>query len=139
MRDDSLSPVFNLRGTSFENINNNNLSNKINLYKDPNKKEMNYLEQNAFIGGGGWLDNTFGVFKTPNENIISDKNDSPKEVKPLYFEIQLDNTITNALREYGVKGYFIVRQKRIPTSLCQGLSVGIDRYSYTPLLKLGDK
>ena len=136
MRDDSLSPVFNLRGTSFEDTinNNSNLSNKINLYKDPNKKEMNYLEQNSFIGGGGWLDNTFGVFKTPDKNIISDT-----EVKPLYFKIHLNSTITNALREYGVKGYFIVRQKRIPTSLCQGLSVGIDRYSYTPLLKLGDK
>ena len=136
MRDDSLSPVFNLRGTSFEDTinNNSNLSNKIDLYKDPNKKEMNYLEQNAFIGGGGWLDNTFGVFKTPNENIILNT-----EVKPLYFKIHLNSTITNALREYGVKGYFIVRQKRIPTSLCQGLSVGIDRYSYTPLLKLGDK
>ena len=133
MRDDSLSPVFNLRGTSFENINNNNLSNKINLYKDANKKEMNYLEQNSFIGGG-WLDNTFGVFKTPNENIIS-KN----KVSPLYFEITLSKELRNSLREYGVKGYFIVRQKRIPTSLCQGLSVGIDRYSYTPLLKLGDK
>ena len=134
MRDDSLSPVFNLRGTSFENIGDSNLSNNISLYKDANKKEMNYLEQNAFIGGGGWLDNTFGVFKTPNENIILDT-----AVKPLYFGIHLNSTITNALREYGVKGYFIVRQKRIPTSLCQGLSVGIDRYSYTPLLKLGDK
>ena len=133
MRDDSLSPVFNLRGTSFENINNNNLSNKINLYKDANKKEMNYLEQNSFIGGE-WLDNTFGVFKTPNENIILNT-----EVKPLYFKITLSEDLRNSLREYGVKGYFIVRQKRIPTSLCQGLSVGIDRYSYTPLLKLGDK
>ena len=136
MRDDSLSPVFNLRGTSFENTttNNSNLSNKINLYKDANKKEMNYLEQNAFIGGGGWLDNTFGVFKTPNENIILNT-----EVKPLYFKITLSEDLRNSLREYGVKGYFIVRQKRIPTSLCQGLSVGIDRYSYTPLLKSGDK
>ena len=139
MRDDSLSPVFNLRGTSFENIGSNNLSNKINLYKDPNKKEMNYLEQNAFIGGGEWLDNTFGVFKTPNKNIILNTEDCKGEVKPLYFKIHLDDTIANALKEYGVKGYFIVRQKRIPTSLCQGLSVGIDRYSYTPLLKLGDK
>ena len=126
MRDDSLSPVFNLRGTSFENT--------TNLYKDTNKKEMNYLEQNAFIGGGGWLDNTFGVFKTPNKNIILNT-----EVKPLYFKITLSEDLRNSLREYGVKGYFIVRQKRIPTSLCQGLSVGIDRYSYTPLLRLGDK
>ena len=133
MRDDSLSPVFNLRGTSFENIGSNNLLNNIALYKNKEKREMNYLEQNSFIGGG-WLDNTFGVFKTPNENIISNN-----KVSPLYFKITLSKDLRNDLREYGVKGYFIVRQKRIPTSLCQGLSVGIDRYSYTPLLKLGDK
>ena len=112
MRDDSLSPVFNLRGTSFENIGSDNLSNNISLYKDANKKEMNYLEQNAFIGGGGWLDNTFGVFKTPNENIILNT-----EVKPLYFKITLSKDLRNSLREYGVKGYFIVRQTRIPLIL----------------------
>jgi len=79
------------------------------------------------------LDNTFGVFKNPNIDIIGSN-----KVSPLYYEIDISK-INEILPKYGVKGYFIVRQKRIPTSLCQGLSVGIDNYSYTPLLKSGDK
>ena len=130
MVDDSLSPVFSLRGTEFNNRGDSNISSTENPIGDDGK--MNYLERDAFLGNKGWLDNTFGVFKNPNVDIIhSDK------VLPLYYSIDLSK-ISNILPKYGVKGYFIVRQKRIPTSLCQGLSVGIDSYSYTPLLKSGN-
>ena len=131
MIDDSLSPVFNLRGTEFENVNDCNIRDTEILMTEDDK--MNYLERDAFLGGSGWLDNTFGVFKNPDINII--KSD---EVSPLYYNIDL-SAIIQYLKKYGVKGYFIVRQKRIPTSLCQGLSVGIDNYSYTPLLKLNSE
>ena len=136
MIDDSLSPVFSLRGTEFKNAGSCNISDEENpMTTDPitNKKKMNYLERDAFLGGSGWLDNTFGVFKNPNIDIIGSN-----KVSPLYYEIDISK-INEILPKYGVKGYFIVRQKRIPTSLCQGLSVGIDNYSYTPLLKSGDK
>ena len=129
MVDDSLSPVFSLRGTEFNNKGDSNISSTEEPIVDG---KMNYLERDAFLGNRGWLDNTFGVFKNPNIDIIySDK------VLPLYYSIDLSK-ISNILPKYGVKGYFIVRQKRIPTSLCQGLSVGIDSYSYTPLLKSGN-
>lgn len=129
MVDDSLSPVFSLRGTEFNNKGDSNISSTEEPIVDG---KMNYLERDAFLGNRGWLDNTFGVFKNPNVDIIhSDK------VLPLYYSIDLSK-ISNILPKYGVKGYFIVRQKRIPTSLCQGLSVGIDSYSYTPLLKSGN-
>ena len=36
----------------------------------------------------------------------------------------------------GVKGFFIVRQKRIPTTLCQGLSIGVDRAGHVPTIPL---
>ena len=130
MVDDSLSPVFSLRGTEFNNRGDSNISSTEKPIGDNGK--MNYFERDAFLGNRGWLDNTFGVFKNPNVDIIySDK------VLPLYYSIDLSK-ISNILPKYGVKGYFIVRQKRIPTSLCQGLSVGIDSYSYTPLLKSGN-
>lgn len=130
MMDDSLSPVFSLRGTEFNDRGDSNISSTETPIGDDGK--MNYLERDAFLGNRGWLDNTFGVFKNPNVDIIhSDK------VLPLYYSIDLSK-ISNILPKYGVKGYFIVRQKRIPTSLCQGLSVGIDSYSYTPLLKSGN-
>jgi hypothetical protein len=32
-----------------------------------------------------------------------------------------------------VIGYFYVRQKRIPATLCQGLSIGIDMRSHLPI------
>ena len=38
------------------------------------------------------------------------------------------------LKEYNIKGYFYVRQKRVPTVLCQGLCIGIDERSKTPIL-----
>ena len=131
MIDDSLSPVFSLRGTEFGKVGNSNISDAEKPMTNDGK--MNYLERDAFLGGSGWLDNTFGVFKNPNVDIIGSN-----KVSPLYYKIDLSK-ITGILPKYGVKGYFIVRQKRIPTSLCQGLSVGIDNYSYTPLLKSGDR
>lgn len=33
-----------------------------------------------------------------------------------------------------IKGYFFVRQKRIPITLAQGLTCGVDKYSYIPCL-----
>ena len=33
-----------------------------------------------------------------------------------------------------IKGFFFVRQKRIPTTLCQAYTIGIDKQSHTPVL-----
>jgi hypothetical protein len=38
------------------------------------------------------------------------------------------------LRKFGVKGFFFVRQKRIPSILCQGVSIGIEEESALPTL-----
>lgn len=38
------------------------------------------------------------------------------------------------LRKLGVKGFFFVRQKRIPLTLCQGVAIGVDRESGLPML-----
>ena len=159
MNDDSLSPVFNLRGCNFtatkqdytnregaikyKNFNpadptaEDSVRNKYNsLYKHKNWRgesnpEMYYLERDDFITGGDYLDNTFGVFKNPKANVIDWEN---FEVKPLYYKISLSDEVIDALKRLNVKGYFIVRQKRIATTLCQGLSVGVDRISYVPML-----
>ena len=51
MIDDSLSPVFSLRGTEFGKVGNSNISNA----EEPitNDGKMNYLERDAFLGGSG--------------------------------------------------------------------------------------
>lgn len=128
MKDDSLSPVFNLRGCAFTDFNESNIKTNLN-YKDGDK--INYLERDTFISGGINYENTFGVFKNPNKEIIDYKNIC---VKPLYYQITISEDIKTVLENYGVKGYFIVRQKRIPTTLCEGFSVGVDNTSYVPML-----
>jgi hypothetical protein len=137
LNDDTLSPVFNLRGCNFD-ICNSNLdredSKLKNLYIDKINNKKNYLERDAFLSNGLYLDNTMGVFKNPKKSIYSGWN-SDKGTFPLYYQISISSEIMHELNKCYVKGYFIVRQKRIPTILAQGLSVGIDQTSYIPMLR----
>lgn len=48
-------------------------------------------------------------------------------------DIRVDDDTIQELKKY-VKGYFFVRQERIPTILCQGITIGIDNISNTPTL-----
>ena len=129
LNDDSLTPVFALRGCKFEKIDADNGAKDDGLLDDD--KNLKYLQRNAYIDGGT-LANTYGVFKNPYVEVIKNS-----EVKPLYYKITLGANVVGQLKKRNVKGYFIVRQKRIPTILCQGMSVGVDTVSYTPMLKSG--
>lgn len=134
LKDDSITPVFNLRGHNFTTVN----ANEFNTNEEYDKDNPHYLERDDFLEGTSFLDNTFGVFKTPCEKPINSETVSPiianNEVKPWYFEMTVSQNVREALSYLGVKGFFFVRQKRIPTNLCQGFSVGIDRISHVPLL-----
>ena len=149
MNDDSLSPVFNLRGCRFTATKQDyeqrpeeeqkyrnftvpeggSYDKLYSLYDE--EGNMNYLERDDFIPTGEYLDNTFGVFKNPKAVII---NYEDSTVRPLYYKIEMPADVRRALADNKVKGYFIVRQKRIATTLCQGLSVGVDRISHIPML-----
>jgi hypothetical protein len=93
MNDDSLSPVFNLRGCEFTALNESNITSFADLFqKDENgdyktdiygNKIMNYIERDEFIINDKYLANTMGVFKNPKETddtVIQNYN--TKEVKP---------------------------------------------------------
>ena len=104
MNDDSLSPVFNLRGCNFTALNQYNFNPATNpLYTDG---KMNYLVRDDFLADGNYLDNSFGVFKNPNIDIIDYTNN---QVKPLYYQMDLSNEVLQALPNYKVKGFFFVR------------------------------
>lgn len=158
MQDDSLSPVFNLRGCSFEKVNLkdqdtyiSNLTNSTIPYKTwdltSNSWITNYIERDVFLSSEVDLTNTFGVFKNPNqtqENAI--QNYKTKETRPWYYKISIPTfsyeqdgreetfDLMQDLSKLGVKGFFFVRQKRIPTTLCQGFTLGIDEESSIPML-----
>ena len=164
MRDDSLSEVFNFRGVKFElnheqitgeglenapcstNVNYNAIGSAAqtytNWYTEPEDGEeldyltcgIRYVPKEDFILNGQHLDNIMGVFKIPNDIQIFDHEG--KNTYPWGFEISFPEGLRERLRSMGVKGFFIVRQKRIPTILCQGLSVGIDRAGHVPTIPL---
>lgn len=152
MRDDSLTEVFNLRGIKFNDTVRSNIN---NLYKtwntcnwntegepiaeDGTKLEwnevgINYIPKDDFILNGSNYDNIMGVFKLPDNISIWDHNE--KTVKPLCFKISFPKGLREKLRSMGIKGFFIVRQKRIPTILCQGLAIGIDPVSSVPTIPI---
>ena len=95
---------------------------------------INYVPKDDFILNGKHLDNIMGVFKMPKN--IQIYNHVNKETHPWGFRISFPEGLLARLRSMGVKGFFIVRQKRIPTILCQGLSVGIDRAGHVPTLPI---
>lgn len=134
LNDDSLTPVFALRGCQFAKINTDNGAIDSNLIKSETDDSLNYLQRNSYLDNNENLENTYGVFKNPSVDVINSTG-----VKPLYYEISLGPKVLEQLRKRKVKGYFIVRQKRIPTILCQGMSVGVDTVSYTPMLKSGNE
>ena len=85
MNDDSLSPVFNLRGCEFKELNESNLHKPyVDLYDDSGK--INYIDKDEFIFNGQYLDNTMGVFKNPatSQNRVV-QNYQNKTTKPLYY------------------------------------------------------
>lgn len=139
MNDDSLTPVYNLRGCRFGNIGDINFDSSSSypslwvLDKDGKPtNEMKYVPNDDFIEEDNYLDNTKGVFRVSVKESVIDHGKST--IKPISFKATISEDIQNTLKKYGVKGYFLVRQKRIPITLCQGLSIGVDKTSYIPML-----
>ena len=125
--DGSNTQVFNLKGCSFDLIGESNRNAGHQL-------DYTNLEDAVFLTGQTKLDNIAGVFKTPDVNILT-----TGVVNPLYFSFKLSDDVVNTLQQLGIVGYFIVRQKRIPITICQGFGVGIDKASYFPMLQYNGK
>lgn len=71
------------------------------------------------------IGNNDGVYLCPKlQDVIT--NDA---IYPIYAEVTIP-TIT----EDDVIGWFVVRQKRIPNTICEGLSIAIDTVSNTPMV-----
>lgn len=76
--------------------------------------------------------NDSGVFRTPDCAIIDGSTNNPT-VKPLAFQFEFKREFINTLKTtYGVNAYYFVRQKRIPITIAQGLSIGVNRNTGVP-------
>ena len=131
LKDGSLSPVFNIRGAT-------NIPTKdtpiYKIEKDfVDKKpladilqEIDYSEEDFIIIGG----------TAENENakgVIQLSTDSDKVFPTVGINITTNDSVIQELKNY-VKGFFFVRQKRMPLTLAQGIVVGLDNESNTPTL-----
>ena len=141
LKDGSLSPVFNIRGSM--NIptladEEGNLRNIYKVEQDFNDgdtlqdvlKKIAYAESDFMMDGGKALyENAKGVIQ-----LSETYTTNPDAPFPVYgIQIQAHPQVLEELKNY-TKGFFFVRQKRIPTTLCQGVVVGLDKESRTPTL-----
>ena len=146
LKDGSLSPVFNIRGATNIPVLQSNSNGTSYIYKVdqdlyiPNDEgktksleevlaDIDFSEEDYMIIGG----------KANNENAkgVIQLSDSPyKESTPfsvIGVNIRAHNLVIEELKKYS-KGFFFVRQKRIPLTLCQGIVIGLDNESRTPTL-----
>ena len=148
MNDDSCTPVFNLRGCVFNSVWDTSKSDGVNYDSSSNMRyydsapivydKKNILESNTYLTNDIRKINTFGVFKNPSETETTSVINKDG-VKPYYYEISISDEITKILKENNVKGYFFVRQKRIPTIFGQGVAFGIDKTSFAPMIPINNE
>ena len=130
-----LTPVFNIRGCSnvseYDKEDKDILYSNIDIY---NKEgERNYIQYN---------ESTYLINPDKN-NISSAQNENVKGVIKLVsdkdtniihsLDIRINDEAMQELKKY-VRGFFFVRQTRIPTILAQGITLGLDQNSYTPTI-----
>lgn len=142
MKDDTLSPAFNIRGkngidqftragTFVEDI--SNLYTYLPLYDDTGTRQYIPYDDNGWITGSTIpLENARGVVRISCESDIINKSSSTG-IYPLSIALNIASDTLVEMQKF-VKGFFLVRQKRIPTILCQGLSIGVDSTSFIPTI-----
>ena len=158
-----LSPVFNIQGYDAQStlLDTNSLEQTLLGYKLEGENtvyELPEFEPDNYIFNKDVMSNSKGVVKTPVCNNISETfkvcfnlndslktyiqytNDLRSDEKQNYIDNK-DYNIKKFLNEkHGIKGFFFVRQKRIPTVIAQGLVVGLTTKDFgsIPVLADGD-
>lgn len=136
MSDNSLSPTFNIRGKNALTSDRNQYT-SIPVYKaDGTRSYVSSDETNGVIIktehytpiSSASIENVWGIVKLQQES-----NDSTT-IYGLRINIDHEVDVMKQMKKYGIKGFFFVRQKRIPIKLCQALTIGLDKYSKIPVL-----
>lgn len=132
LKNNTLSPVFNIRGIN--NINDNTTFTQYHLYNGNDRQYIQLNESTNLLGTNtNNLENDKGVIrfdiKGANENQVLGLNITLKVDSN---ELDLFNTL---IKKY-CNGFFFVRQKRIPTILAQAMVIGLDNISNLPCTKI---
>lgn len=125
-----------------------------NPYTNPSSSEF-VVDYDTWLINSATLENAAGVVKFPSEQLMKiedpaggtqpDNINIPEQSKyidketgdfatySLVIKVS-DSTLQELKSKYGVRGYFIVRQKRIPTILAQALVQGFSPQAGIPLM-----
>lgn len=155
-KDNSLSPVFNLQGIDFSTIEEKEMY-EDNYYQKFFEKEDNAWEcepEDCYFKPK-YKTNSRGVIKFPKLEIINQGSESKVVTpSPLYISFDIreiwrdskyneknpgNESYQKVLEYHNIKGFFFVRQKRIPTILGQGLVIAHSKKDYGSLPVLKDE
>ena len=145
LKNHTLSPVFNIRGK----LKINKTSDEYTLYdfinKDGTRNYIPYTEDTYLLTGSNNaanLENAKGVFSI-DESMQYYESDSKYCHALISIKISLQekdrDSIIKKLQELGIRGFFFVRQKRIPTTLCEAYMIGVDKNSHTPVIPYSEE
>lgn len=148
-----LSPVFNIRGGyNIKEFGSSGTEEQIALAEsNPQYIDNQYTNIPIYVNNGitdernyvNYNEETYTLLGYDGadsyENIKGVVSFSPsKDTNTIYsVDIRVDDATMQELKKY-VKGYFFVRQTRIPTILAQGITIGIDKESRTPTIPTAD-
>lgn len=114
LNNNTLSPVFNIRGAIFKG---SYATSNWPLYLDNKRNYIQYDESTGIIQNGSYLENIHGII-----NIYSGEH----ELDHIFsINITPDEGLKEELIKNNVKGYFFVRQNRIPLRICQALTIAV--------------
>ncbi len=130
-------PGLNPSNDSFEYYNPETLTNKLgywaNEYYRFGIRFVNILGKLSNVydisGSVDNISNSYGVYKTTDRSQLSDG-----VIKPIGFKPIISEETLNKLKSKGIHGYIITRQNRIPTILCQGLTIQRVRETGLPIV-----
>ena len=134
MPNGELTPVFNIRGGCNVGEFSEDIYSNIDI-RDPYNERI-YINYN---------DETYEVLTDDNEGSVPLENvkgvvkfKATQDSDIIYgVDIRAKKEVIEELKQY-VKGYFFVRQTRIPTILAQGITVGIDKEARVPCIPTKD-
>ena len=149
MPNGDLSPVFNIRGGIDVRTFDDDSKYKINLRniefqdkqfqyypvfdKDGNRYKIKYNEQTNYLYDNDAITKSDKCVRYENnKGVVRFKANT--DTNTVYgIDIRVDPEVITELKKH-VKGYFFVRQKRIPLVLAQGITLGVDQESHTPMV-----
>lgn len=128
LNDYTLSPVFNLRGV--KELTTSTVYTDYKMYlEDGSRNYISYNKETFALDNLN--ENAKGVFR-----IKYTKNQlASSGIIPLGLNLEIPEEVKTELKKY-TKGFFLVRQKRIPTILCQAVLIGLDLTGHIPLLPI---